>query len=102
MFQSTFGRKSFWSPRRGTWPEMLLRKLRAFVTCVVVSPLPVPRVGPFVVPERLGLLVPVKAGHVASETDEARAAVSRHVSARFRKSRAVKVETPGKLRFCWS
>src|SRR5438105_2916266 len=102
MFQSTFGRKSFWSPRRGTSPEMLLRKLSELVTCVVVNPLPVPRVGPFVVPERLGLLVPANAGHVANETDAPRAAVSRQVSARFRKSSAVKVETPGKLRFCWS
>jgi hypothetical protein len=38
MTQSTFGRKSFWSPVRGTGPEMLLRKFSALSICPEVTP----------------------------------------------------------------
>ena len=95
MFQSTFGRKSLWSPLRGTSPEMLFRKLSVLVTCAVVKPLPVASE-----PVRVGLVVPANAGQVVKLIAAPAAAVSAQVSARFRKSKAVKVETPGKLRFC--
>src|SRR5215468_55843 len=97
MTQSILGRNSRWSPRRGTSPLMLFKNDKASFTCAVVRPLPVANV-----PVREGLEVPENAGHWVRLTAELFGAVSKQVSARFRKSVCEKIDNPGKLRRCSS